>query len=106
MALEPLFSLEVAAELIPISILTLVDLLDNFPDEFSSPVYHTMTGSSHNIRMLTESDCLKAREFVIKRKSDLPPDGYFIRRGHLFRGRGLPRQHTGSVVRSLRVQVA
>jgi len=104
--IEPIFSLEVAAELIPIDMLSLQWLLDTHAHEFSTPTYHTMAGVPYNVRMLTESDCLKARELVFVQALNSLPDGHFRRRNKLFRGRGLPRQHGMSTLNMLRIQVA
>jgi hypothetical protein len=76
--LEPLYSLEVACELIPVTEAALKHILSRRATEFGPPIYHDGGepryrnghlvdydgGAPH--RMLTESDCLKVREIVTR----------------------------------------
>lgn len=91
MALEPLYSLDVACELIPCSKITLEHFLSRKADQFDQPLWHTMYNAGKAasraipaIRMLRESECLKIRNMIIK------PGGP--------RGAGIVRDH--SVVKS------
>ena len=63
MAIEPMYSLAVAAELIPCSDAYLDVILHRRGEEFPRR-YHTEGKSS--IRMLTESECLRIRDIVIQ----------------------------------------
>ena len=64
MALEPLYSIEVAAELIPVRKNTLEVFLHRHKDEF--PVRMHTGEMRASVRMLTESECLKIREMMIR----------------------------------------
>lgn len=78
MALEPLYSLDVAAELIPCTRVVLDHILTRRASEFDPPRYHTQYEprkrngvivdyeGGHPIRMLYESECLKIRDMVIR----------------------------------------
>lgn len=70
MPLEPLYSLEVAAELIPISLGNLNNLLIKYATKFPAR-YHTVPDDpggrgNKSVRMLYESELLALREIVIK----------------------------------------
>lgn len=72
MALEPLYALEVACELIPCSKDVLKHILSRRAAEFDPPLWHTAyhdgTGKGNSAcRMLRESECLKIRNMIIKR---------------------------------------
>lgn len=70
MAIEPLYSLEVAAELIPISKDALVHIILRHPEKFDEPLYHTLPENnkgSNIVRMLTERECLVVRDMIIAR---------------------------------------
>ena len=87
MAIEPLYSLDVAAELIPCTRAVLGHLLSKRASEFDPPRYQTMREPRKRngvivdyeggvpLRMLTETECLKAREMIIvsTRKRERPP---------------------------------
>lgn len=68
MSLEPWYSIEVAAELIPCSRSTLEHILSKYPDEFDSPRYHIAHNVKGNpsLRILTEAECLTVRGMIIK----------------------------------------
>ena len=71
MALEPLYPLDVACELIPIKKTDLVNVLFKFKDRFDPPLYDSIaTGQP---RMLTERECLLIREIVFQRGRALSP---------------------------------
>ena len=71
MAIEPLYTLDVACELIPISKYALEHILSRRADEFEAPLFHMLMDDGkgkgcHQVRMLRESECLKVRNMVIK----------------------------------------
>ena len=61
--IEPLYSLEVACELIPITRGNMMNLLfhysDRFPARYNQEVHPA-------VRMLTETECLEIRNIIIK----------------------------------------
>ena len=61
MAIEPLYSLDVACELIPMTRDALLHTLSRYPEKFDEPRY------IDNVRMLSEHECLTLRELVIRR---------------------------------------
>ncbi len=72
MAIEPLYSLDVAAELIPCTKHVLNHILTRRASELDEPLFHTCLDNGpgkqgHLVRMLRESECLKIRDMVIKR---------------------------------------
>jgi len=64
MAIEPLYSLDVACELIPIARTNINNILIKYKDRFDPPRYNAL--SHGQARMLTETECLKIRELVIQ----------------------------------------
>ena len=72
MPLEPLYSLEVAAELIPCPYNTLVQLLHKHKEKFGQARFHTQYTNNQgvHVRMLTESECLIVRGMVIQLKNN------------------------------------
>ncbi len=83
MAIEPLYSLAVACELIPISGPTLRVLLHKHADKFP-PRYNMDSGAGPGgpERMLLESECLAIRDMVIRsdRKAGPQDIGLFRQR--------------------------
>jgi len=65
--LEPLYTLEVAAELIPLSYQNLLNLLFKYSDRFPARYHHLIDGpnGSGAKRMLLESECQAIRDIVI-----------------------------------------
>ena len=78
MSLEPLYSLEVAAELIPCTFDALKHIISRRASELGPPTYHAGGearyrngklvdySGGHPLRMLTESDCLKIRDMLTR----------------------------------------
>ena len=66
MAIEPLYSLEVAAELIPMPVHNLGSFLATHKDEYPPRFNHAVTlgKGGQAPRMLTETECLKIREAI------------------------------------------
>ncbi len=68
--IEPLYSLDVAAELIPLSKSALCHILFRKSHLFKEPIYHTFhneKGAAGMVRMLRESEVLQIRNIVIHR---------------------------------------
>ena len=82
MALEPLYSIDVAAELIPVRKNTLEVFLHRHKEQFPTLLHTGSVGMP--IRMLTESECLKIREMMIR----LAPKGVKVRRDFSLRKAG------------------
>lgn len=61
MAIEPLYSLEVACELVPCTYSWLTVILSRYKERFGEPRYHHENGQ----RMLTESEILEIRNIVV-----------------------------------------
>jgi len=85
--LEPLYSLDVAVELIPCSKIVLEHILSRRASEFDPPLWHTMyheaTGKGNPAcRMLRESECLKIRGIILKsggpRRTGLKRDRHLL----------------------------
>lgn len=66
MPLEPLYSLDVAAELIPINRRSLDVILHNYKERFPARYHTEMNAEGRPPRMLTESECLEIRNMVVK----------------------------------------
>ena len=66
MALEPLYSLDVAAELIPINRRSLDVILKNYKEKFPARYHNEANPVGRPPRMLTESECLEIRNMVVK----------------------------------------
>jgi hypothetical protein len=64
-ALEPWYSLEVAAELIPVSLNNLNVILHRHAADFPPRYLTAVEGDVQTQRILTESECLRIRNMVI-----------------------------------------
>jgi hypothetical protein len=78
MPIEPLYSLEVACELIPCTMPALLHVLSRHPGKFNPPLYHaggepryrngrlTDYEGGRARRMLTETECLTVRNMMMR----------------------------------------
>ena len=81
MSIEPLYSLAVACELIPVSGPTLSRILYRFPQKF--PARYNLdshAGPGGPERMLLESECLAIRDMVIRTDRHAKPEDVGILR--------------------------
>ena len=70
--IEPMYTTEVACELIPISVTNLGNILFKYKDMFP-PRFDTLTQGAP--RMFTETECLQIRNIVIQNKTTEKPRG-------------------------------
>lgn len=72
---EPVFSLTTVADLLPVSVSRLRQLLHDHRERLTEPVYKAGTGNSRKFRMLPASDVRLLRSILLKtRKPRLPAD--------------------------------
>ena len=65
MALEPMYSTKVAAELIPMNYRTMMHYILEHPTDFPARYHHGLGQIGPAERMLTETECLKIRDVFI-----------------------------------------